>query len=109
MAMAQGWQTNSEPGRKQQPLLHYGSPSRLCYFNLALKGVDAPTRVNAAVLGKKNCPNDCATGKIRAVRGFFFLFFSFPSSIPRSLWQKELARIGSPIKGEILLGMAYKQ
>lgn len=102
-------------GRRTQNLeesnnLHYGSPSRLCYFNLALKGVDAPSRVNAAVLGKKNCPDDCATGKIRAVRVFFSFFFFFSLLHPaKPVAERACAPVGSPIKGEILLGMAYKQ
>lgn len=51
-------QKESESGKKQQPLLHYGGPSRLFYFNLALKGDDAATRVNALSLERKNCPDE---------------------------------------------------
>lgn len=103
-----GWQTNSEPGRRQQALLHYGGPSRLCYFNLALKGADAPTRVNAAVLGKKkNGPDDCTTGEIRAVRGVFFsfLFFFFTLLHPaKPVAERACAPVGSPIKRRNIIG-----
>lgn len=71
-------QTESEPGRKQQALLHYGGPSRLCYFNLALKGDDAATRINALSLERKNCPDDCTTGTSLGVRLLFFCFPLFP-------------------------------
>lgn len=79
-----GWQTNSEPGRQQQALLHYGGPSRLCYFNLALKGADAPTRVNAAVLGKKKIvPMTVQLERSAQLEGvfsfFFFVLFPPPS------------------------------
>lgn len=69
MAMAQSGGDRGEPHvtegariwkkkKKQQPLLHYGGPSRLSYFNLALKGDDAATRVNALSLERKNCPDE---------------------------------------------------
>lgn len=87
-------QTKSEGGRKQQPLLHYGSPSRLCYFNLALKGDDAATRVNALSLERKIVPMSVQLERAAQLGSFFVFFFGggfFPPFILRSLWQKGLA------------------
>lgn len=87
--------TESESGREQQPLLHYGGPSRLLYFNLALKGDDAATRVNALSLerGKKKCPDDCTTGTIvRLLLLFLFFWFSLfhpANPVTESAWQSQ--------------------
>lgn len=88
----------SESEKKQQPLLHYGGPSRLFYFNLALKGDDAATRVNALSLERKKLSR-WTTGTIYGVRLFFFS----PSYILRTLWQKELDKpVGSQLKEHVI-------